>query len=171
MISVPAKSEENVRDSWAGAFNYKALGQMVDTMQIMTYDQHGPWSEPGPIAGLDWVQECINYAKTVIPAEKISIGIPAYVYEWNLSNGKGQEVPWRDLPERIGANPIKWDAASSSPYVELTESGMNYVLWFENKQSLRLKMDFARSSGVQGISVWALNDENAEFWEDLLGTT
>ena len=62
IVSVPAKSAESPDDDWAYPFDLAALGQAADYLQLMTYDQHGPWSEPGPVAGLDWVAIGSNQA-------------------------------------------------------------------------------------------------------------
>jgi spore germination protein len=171
VISVPAIASDIPSDSWSGAFDYAALGEAADLIQIMTYDEHGPWGSPGPIASLPWVQECINYAATVIPVEKISMGIPAYAYAWNTVNHKGYEVGWNEISEKIGANTPLWDEEASSPYAYFMVAGQQHVIWFENRASLRLKMDFARQTGIKGVSIWALYQDNADFWEDLLGTT
>ena len=171
VISVPAKTEDNPKDSWSGAFNYRALGEAADLIQIMTYDEHGPWSNPGPISSLPWVKSCINYAKTVIPLEKISMGVPAYAYGWNTKTKKGYEVGWNEISETIGENPIEWDEEASSPFAYFQKNGKKHVIWFENKQSLRLKMDFAKQAGIKGVSVWALYKDNAQFWEYLLGSS
>ncbi len=42
IVSAPAKTTDDPTDSWSGAFDYVALAGLVDTLQIMTYDQHGP---------------------------------------------------------------------------------------------------------------------------------
>lgn len=170
VMSVPAMSENNPNDDWSGAFDYAALGKAVDVLQIMTYDQHGPWGESGPVAGLDWVKACIDYAKTVLDPKKISMGVPAYAYDWNIATGKGVSVNQDEVEAKLPSLPApKWDATSSSPYVEYTSNGQKHVMWFENAQSLQLKGDYARSSGIGGVSVWALYGDTTAFWRSLLG--
>jgi len=168
VISVPALDSDQPQDDWGGAFDYAKLGAAADIMQIMTYDENGPWGSPGPVAGLDWVMDCINYAKSVIDPQKISMGIPAYAYEWNKNNGNGFEVDWNTIEDKLSGATIKWDAASSSPYATYTKNGAPFVMWYENAQSLKAKMDFARASNILGVSVWALNADDDTFWKYLL---
>lgn len=68
-MAVPAKwSADESTNSFAACFDFVALGQVVDYLVIMTYDQHGGWSGPGPVAGADWTEKVIRYATSVVPA-------------------------------------------------------------------------------------------------------
>ena len=78
VVSVTAELKDNPQDSWTGAFDFAALGKTADILQVMTYDQHGPWGLPGPVAGLNWVEPCVVYAASVVAPGKLSLGIPAY---------------------------------------------------------------------------------------------
>jgi spore germination protein len=169
VMSVPAIESDDPHDDWAGAFDFAALGQVVDILQVMTYDENGPWGAPGPVAGLPWVETCINYAKTVVPASKISMGVPGYGYEWNLDNGKAWSLNQAEVLTRIQGKTVVWDDTQKSPKVEFMENGQRHVIWFENSQSLTLKGDFARSSGIGGVSVWALDGLSTAYWNALLG--
>lgn len=118
VVSVPAELKDNPQDSWTGAFDFAALGKTADILQVMTYDQHGPWGLPGPVAGLNWVESCIVYAASVVAPSKLSLGIPAYGYDWNLTAKTGVQVFWKDIPALIAKSGAKsqWDSASSSPF-------------------------------------------------------
>jgi len=69
------------QDNWSSAFDYAAIGKYADWVQIMTYDEHWSGGTPGPIASLPWVENVIKYAITVIPKEKILLGVAAYGYD------------------------------------------------------------------------------------------
>jgi spore germination protein len=101
VLSVPAELEDNPNDSWTGAFDFKALAPNVDILQLMTYDENGPWGPPGPVAGLDWVEPCVQFAVSVVPSSKISLGIPVYGYDWNLTRKTGLQVYWKRIPTLI----------------------------------------------------------------------
>ena len=45
---------------------------------FMTYDEHYPGGTAGPIASISWVENVVKYAITVIPREKIMLGVAAY---------------------------------------------------------------------------------------------
>jgi len=103
-----------------------------------------------------------------VPAAKLSLGLPAYGYDWNLTAGTGDSIDWKDVPALIAgthATPA-WDAKSSSPYFHYTATdGAKHVVWYENARSIALKSGLVRSRNLMGVSVWVLGADNADFWK------
>ena len=168
VVSVPAELQDDPTDSWSGAFDFKALGKIVDILQLMTYDENGTWSAPGPVAGLDWVTACVTYAASVVPPSHISMGIPAYGYDWDLKVPKNNtSITWTSaeaLLTQTGATP-QWDTATSSPWFTYTLNGHNHIVWYENPQSIDQKVILVNAKGLNGVSVWALGMGGADFWQ------
>jgi spore germination protein len=167
MLSVPAKTVDNPKDSWTGAYDYPVLATYVDTLQVMTYDENGPWGAPGPVAGLDWVTACLTYSLTTAPPSQISLGMPAYGYDWNLTKATGTSVAYNAIPALIsqtGAVP-QWNATYGSPWFTYTAAnGASHVVWYENAQSVQLKSALAAAKAVASVSVWALGLDSTDFW-------
>jgi spore germination protein YaaH len=69
---------------WEESFDYAALASCFDSCTIMSYGFAWSGSGPGPISPLSWIEEIYNYAVTVIPKEKIFLGMPAYGYRWQI---------------------------------------------------------------------------------------
>jgi spore germination protein YaaH len=170
VLSIPAETHDDPKDGWTGAYDFASLGQTADLLQVMTYDENGPWGPPGPVAGLDWVTACIDFTVGVVPLAKISMGVPAYGYDWNLSKGGGGAIAYEAVPALIaqtGATP-QWDQASSSPWFTYTaRNGSSHVVWYENAQSITLKAAFAAAAKIGGVSMFALGDDDAGFWTAL----
>lgn len=167
ILSVPAKTADNVNNDWSWPYNYAALGQSADYLQVMTYDEHVPGQAPGPVAGSDWMQASLQYAATQIPANKILLGLPAYGYDWNLTTNAGASVAWKNMPALLaatGATP-KWDATSNSAYIDYTAAdGAPHEVWYETPQSIQIKARYATAFKLAGVSMWALGLEDASFW-------
>jgi spore germination protein YaaH len=167
-LSVPPKQKDEPNNSWAGAYDYAALAAFTDILQVMTYDENGPWGPPGPVSGLNWMTACLTYAETVVPLGEISLGFPAYGYDWNLTKGGGTTVNWNQIPallQKTGATP-QWDTKSSSPYFDYTASnGDGHVVWYENSESIMLKAQLAEQQDVASVSVWALGLEDPSYWQ------
>lgn len=168
VVSVPAELKDNPEDSWTGAFDFAALGQTADILQVMTYDEHGPWGTPGPVAGLNWVEPCIVYSVSAVPASKVSMGLPSYGYDWNTTAKTGVQVFWKDIPALIaktGATP-QWDSTSSSPFFTYhAADGSSHVVWYEDEKSIPMKSSLAVSHNLAGVSVFALGYDNLSFWQ------
>ena len=168
VLSAPAELEDNPNDSWTGAFDFAALAPNVDIFQLMTYDENGPWGPPGPVAGMDWVEPCVQFAVSIVPSSKISLGIPAYGYDWNLTRKTGLQIYWKNIPTLIAKmNAVpQWDAVSSSPYFSYTApNGTSHIVWYENAQSVPLKSALTVNYNLAGVSVFALGFEDQTFWD------
>jgi len=168
VLSVPAKTADDPNDSWAGAYDFASLAPLADILQVMTYDENGPWGAPGPVAGLDWVTQCIDYTKTVVPLAKISMGMPAYGYDWNTTKSTGVTINYNAVPALIAATgaTVQWDTPSSSPWFTYNAAnGDSHTVWYENPQSITAKAQFAALTGVQSVSEWALGEDNAGYWK------
>lgn len=168
IVSSAAKTSDSPKSSWIGAFDYRALGEAADQVQLMTYDEHGPWGEPGPTASLPWVKNVLTYATSQIPAEKILLGLPAYGNDWNVTTGKGHKaVAWKNLPtllKRAGAAP-QWDEKSQTPYLRYTAAdGTQHVVWYEDARSIAIKTRLVEEFGLAGVAMWRMGLENEEFW-------
>lgn len=172
IVSVPAKPFDDPNDSWTGTFDFAAIGQDVDVMQLMTYDENGPWGSPGPVAGIDWMEPAVQYAVSVVPSLKVSMGLPAYGYDWDTTNNTGEQVAWADIPNLIattGATPL-WDSTSASPYFTYQAGdGSNHEVWYENPTSISRKVALANTYDLAGVSVWAIGLTDQNFWSAISG--
>lgn len=160
---------------WAGVFDYKTLGETVDFVSVMIYDEP---NSPGPVATLGWSKKIIEYAKTQIPEEKISFGIP--VYGWAY---RGQEKKMFTMVDFAFANSkihsydkrdtrnMTTGAGTSKQYgdiswVSYNTAGKNYTIWFEDMNSFKKKFEQIKNSApaAHGFSVWVLGDEDKNIW-------
>ncbi|MDK2980757.1 MAG: hypothetical protein PWQ55_1104 [Chloroflexota bacterium] len=173
IVSVPAKSAESPDDDWAYPYDLAALGQAADYLQLMTYDQHGPWSDPGPVAGLDWVTETTAYAAELVEPDKLLLGLPAYAYDWDLqayADGEEDavgELRWRDMPELL-VRPdaqVKRDATADSPVLRYSQDGREHEVWYEDAASIRAKAALVERYRLGGVAVWALGQGDERFWQ------
>lgn len=168
MVSVPAKQVDDPTNSWDGAFDYQALGAAADVLQVMTYDENGPWDKPGPVAGLDWVELCIKFAVSKVAPGKINMGIPAFGYDWDLADkAKSKQITWSDFGAKVAATRVMtvWDGASSSPHFAYTDNSQQHVVWGEDARSLGLKVQLVDKYHLAGVSIYALGMEDERFWK------
>lgn len=161
-VSIPAETSDQPSDSWSGAYDYSAIGRSAGLVAIMTYDEHWSGGPAGPVAALPWVNSVMSYATSVIPPDKILMGIAAYGYDWSPDGTT--VVEWNQDSQLGQDGQIGWDATSDTPYLYYYADGVEHVVWFENDQSLSLKLQTALQYNIAGIAFWRLGYENSNFW-------
>jgi spore germination protein len=167
-IDVPAKSSDEPLDEWKGSFDYRAIGQAVDEVIIMTYEEHWAASEPGSVASIPWVTRIIKHAVANIPPKKIYMGIPIYGYDWP-EKGAGRVIGYQraiELARRHGA-PLQWDARQHSTYFRYETMRVRHTVYFEDPRSLREKLDLALQIGIRGVAIWEMSLSYPGFWDVL----
>ena len=120
------------------------------------------------VAPLPNVRRVIEYALTVIPAEKIYQGIPNYGYDFTLpyvaGESKATSLSTREayaLACRTGSV-IQYDPDALSPYFYYTADNKTHVVWFEDARSMRAKLYLPFEYGLKGALYWNLDRENAQ---------
>lgn len=81
-------------ESWSN-YNYSALGQSADYVDIMAYPYSNSTTYPFANSPYAWDEAILNYATQNIPRGKILLGIAPYGHSWTFSNsvnyrGEGQ---------------------------------------------------------------------------------
>lgn len=84
MVSVPAKSADDQKDDWSWPYDYAKIGKYADCVQVMTYDEHGIWGDPGSVASTSFIKSSLQFSVKKIKDNKVIMGIPAYGYDWDV---------------------------------------------------------------------------------------
>jgi spore germination protein len=171
----PTSYHKWIFEYWRGAYDYRALARIGDFISLMTYDQHTYRTTPGPVAGLQWMEEVITFVTKEVPAGKISLGIPFYSYRWypsfqnNQAYAWGQTLGYSDamgLAERFQAE-WKWDDREKVHYTFYENAGLNEYIYLEDQESFKAKMELVKKYKFRGISVWRLGGEDPGVWRVL----
>ncbi|QGG47147.1 glycosyl hydrolase family 18 domain protein [Heliorestis convoluta] len=168
IVSVTGKTFDDRTSPWGGVFDFPALGEHADYVQIMTYDEHWFGGTPGPVASIGYVERALNYALSTIPKEKILLGIAAYGYDWYGSNTK--VVNYHSVPKLLDQYNItpSWDDKAKSPYFFYTdERGLRHEVWYENPRSMAYKLELVNKHDLGGIGIWRLGFEDQSFWDEV----
>lgn len=160
-LAVPPLSGPNT-PSWNAAYDYQTLGQHADFLFLMTYDWHWLGGEPGPIAPVSSIRKTLNYATSVIPNEKIILGIPLYAYDWPLTD---KNIEAQSYSQQYALNKaiengsvIHYDHRSGAPWFRYTdESGIRHEVWFEDARSLLAKYRLVKKYNLHGVGGWQID--------------
>lgn len=95
--------------NWSLVYDRAALGQSVDYVMLMAYDQVGRTSPvAGPTATYPWVKTAIENTLKFVPADKVILGMPLYMRIWyEADDGK-------DLPKDIESWPVSVKASAQT---------------------------------------------------------
>ena len=143
--------------------DYEAIGKIADKVLLMTYEWGYKYGPPQAVAPIGRVREVIEYAVSVIPKEKILLGVANYGYDWPLPYQRGRTVARTigsieavEIAKRERTN-IIFDNPSRSPWFQYTDfNGVRHVVWFEDVRSWNAKLDLVEQYGLAGVGIWTI---------------
>lgn len=153
------------------AHDYPAHGEIVDFTVLMTYEWGWAGGPPLAIAPLNEVRRVLDYAITVIPPEKILMGMPLYGRDWTLPYVEGGPLAATISPQlairraiRYGAA-IEYDTLYQSPFFRYTdEQGRRHEVWFEDARSVQAKYDTVKEYNLRGVGFWQISSPFPQNW-------
>ncbi|RFU63733.1 LysM peptidoglycan-binding domain-containing protein [Peribacillus glennii] len=155
---------------WYEAHDYRAHGEIVDFVVIMTYEwgySGGPAMAVSPIGP---VRRVLEYAITEMPSSKIMMGQNLYGYDWTLPFVQGSQAravsPQQAIQIAARYNvPILYDTNAQAPHFNYTDGqGRRHAVWFEDARSIQAKFDLIKELKLRGISYWKLGLSFPQNW-------
>ncbi|MBS4201444.1 glycoside hydrolase family 18 protein [Bacillus sp. FJAT-49732] len=164
------KTSATQKGEWYEAHDYKAHGEIVDYVVIMTYEwgySGGPAMAVSPIGP---VRDVLEYAITEIPSNKIFMGQNLYGYDWTLPFVQGTTAkavsPQRAIEIAAANNvSIQYDQKAQAPFFTYTaQDGKKHEVWFEDARSIQAKFDLVKELKLRGVSYWKLGLSFPQNW-------
>ena len=168
---------------------FARLSPLFDQINVMSYDLSGPWDGwvswhnsalsnvsarfPSPNAHrlLPSVQSTMQlFLRAGIAPRKLGLGLAFYGVSWRgasapLQAAQGLETSTLSYSALMGTlfSPARrrWDAGSQVPYLSIPsqKAGESRFVSYEDEQSLRLKVLWARQTGLGGAIIWELSQD------------
>ncbi|MCZ7394655.1 MAG: glycosyl hydrolase family 18 protein [Candidatus Methanoperedens sp.] len=166
-----------------GVYRNGNLAQYVDAIFLMGYDYHwskdtttgavSPYNAYNDPYQLD-VDYSVNLLKKYYPSSKIILGLPLYGYDWPSSSseqgastiGNGATVQMKNAIANAQTYGRLWDSNSNTPWYRYKLGDTWHQTWYDDDESLGLKLDYVNSENIGGAGFWALGYEgnNANIW-------
>jgi spore germination protein len=152
------------------AHDYAVHGELADFVILMTYEWGYLRGPAQAVAPANKVEQVLQYAVSVIPSNKILMGMPNYGYDWTLPFVPGstarpvtnQEAV--NLASRVGAR-IWFDMNAQAPYFRYYDSqGREHVVWFDDARSIQARLKFVNKYNLGGVSYWTINNFFPQNW-------
>jgi cellulose synthase/poly-beta-1,6-N-acetylglucosamine synthase-like glycosyltransferase/spore germination protein YaaH/peptidoglycan/xylan/chitin deacetylase (PgdA/CDA1 family) len=165
-VAIPPHSNE---------YDYPAIAAAADGVVLMNYDEHYPGGASGPVASQDWFVQNLEFAKSVIPREKIICAIANYGYDWVLKPKTGtlpagvrdSTVSVQDawLTARDSEEDVNFDDDAMTPHFSyLDEHSLRHDIWFLDAVTALNHMRSAQTLGIKTFALWRLGSEDRSLW-------
>lgn len=156
---------------WYQAHDYRAHGEIVDFVVLMTYEWGYSGGPPMAVSPINEVEKVIRYALTEMPANKIMMGQNLYGYDWTLPYVRGGKYAEAVSPQQAielakrHNVAIQYDTTAQAPFFEYTDdAGKAHIVWFEDARSIQAKMNLVKQLNLRGMSYWKLGLSFPQNW-------
>ncbi|MDR1549827.1 MAG: LysM peptidoglycan-binding domain-containing protein [Hungatella sp.] len=151
--------------------DYSKLSDFVDGIIFSSYDWARYYSYPNAIFPINILRELLNYMVSIIPPEKIFLGITALGYDWTLPYIPGATdatvISYNSAVEIASDNgiPIQFNETAQAPYFYYMDSdGILHVVWTKDARSFNARAGLVEEYDLQGLSFWTVMKFDAQMW-------
>jgi chitinase len=170
-------------DSGAGSevvWHTPFIDQYVDQVLVGAYDYAMPWvaTTTGPNCPiLDTTRfdivDTIDKISKFYMLSKCVMCLPFYGYHYTGAASGDPGATFSSYTSltsitatiSAGTHGRLWDSASNSPYVAYQDTGVWHQIWYDDKESLKIKRNYILSRGFAGIGYWYLGAEDSSLWD------
>ena len=148
-------------------FDYEEIGNIVDLVVVMAYDQHYEQSKPGPIASQSWFTAKLSRILEVIPPEKTIVALGQYSYDWDKDSGTAETLDFYQAIDRARSHESTIatdDESINSTFSYVEANGHRHEVWMLDAVSLWNELLVLREQQVYGLSIWRTGSEDATIW-------
>lgn len=162
---------------WSGSYDYDQLAIHTDGLMIMAYGYHWSGGSPGPLCpirsdapwtgrSLTWTMDDYDRNGGVANRAKFIVGLPFYGNDWpttsdrvpGTSAGRARSIFYKAAVVAAARHGRRWDTASGgTPYYLYREDGGHRQVWYDDDESLGLRIDAVVARDFGGIGIWALS--------------
>ncbi len=173
VTSVDVTKIEKTSLIWSMCYDRKALGEAVDYVALMAYDQNGSWSEKGgSVAQISWVEGALIGILEQVDNRKLLLGVPFYTRIWEEINNKvvsTRAISMMEAQSLIKANnaTVKWDEQSGQYFASYINGARVYKIWLEDARSIGLKSALVNKYDLSGTAAWRRGFETSDIWDVL----
>jgi len=151
--------------------DYSKLSEFADGIIFSSYDWARSYSYPNAIFPVNILRELLDYVVSIIPPEKIFLGVTALGYDWTLpyvpgateavvisNNNAVQIAAENDIPIQFN------EIAQSSYFYYIDSDGILHVVWFKDARSFDARAGLVEEYDLQGLSIWTIMRFDTRMW-------
>ncbi|GAA0410594.1 glycosyl hydrolase family 18 protein [Paenibacillus motobuensis] len=181
VVSIDVTPKSN-SEMWSAFLDRKSLGEIVDYLILMAYDEHWAASPvAGSVASLPWTASSASRIldEDNVPPEKMILAVPLYTRVWSETEKDGKVevkskaigmIKAQKIIEEKKLKPVFSEEAGQN-YVEYTEDQVRYRIWLEDEVSLNARVKLIKSLKLGGVASWNRSFASDKAWETLKEVT
>lgn len=158
-----------VPSSYTAFYNRREQGIVADYVIVMGYDEHYAGGEAGTVSSISYVKDGIENTLKEVPKEKVINAVPFYTRVWTVNDGKTTSKAYgiKDAQQWVKDNNVEltWDDSLGQYYGSAVNSSGEQLIWMEENESMKLKIDLIREYDLAGVACWKLGFETPEIWD------
>ena len=143
----------------------------------MTYGIEITQTSSIAISSIQKIEDIIRYITSLIPANKVMLGIPNHGYGWRSMQNNNNMLQPRIIGNQeaiqiaISQNAaILFDEKSQYPYFYYYVNNQRFEIWFQDVRSAVAKFNLVKKYNLSGISYWTLMKKSHQTWQALNAT-
>jgi len=175
VVSIDVTPKSN-SEYWSLFLDRARLGEVVDYMMVMAYDEHWASSpKAGSVSSLGWAENAIRriLEEDRVPPEKLVLGVPLYTRLWTETLDENGEIKvsskamgMKAVAEWIAEKNLTpvFSGKTGQNYVEYQEGDKTYKIWIEDEVSMAARMNLAKKYNLAGVASWARAFASDSIW-------
>jgi len=165
-VNVHAKIADLPTNRIVGAYNYAAIGEIVDYMAVMTIDYGYPGGPPDPIAPIRWVEQVISYAISQMNPAKLQIAMALYGYDKTVKSNQTRALSVQGSQNQAvtTGSSIQFDNTAYSPWYRYWRNTEEHIVWFEDIRSYIAKYRLIDLYQIAGTTYWQISLPAPQNW-------
>lgn len=171
VITITPATNNNTPDISFEKIDYSKLAEFVDGIMLSSYDWARSYSYPSAIYPVNILRELLDYIVSIIPPEKIFLGVTALGYDWTLPYVPGATeatvISYNSAVQIAAENdiPIQFNEAAQSPYFYYMDiDGNLHVVWTKDARSFDARAKLVEEYNLQGLSFWTVMKFEEQMW-------
>ena len=142
------------------------LAVSADAVVVMAYDECWPTSNPGPVAGADWVRAMLAQRLRGIDPRKVVVALASYGYDWP-KGGRARVISASDalaLASSRGVAVRRDPASANATFRYVDAKGTHREVWMVDAPAFALERRLASAVQPKGVALWRLGLEDPGLW-------
>lgn len=151
----------------AKVFDLDTLSGVVDHFVAALSDEDSETDEPGPVAGQDWVENCLNELSDFGAPGQWIAALGNYGYDWAAGEKTAETITFADAMSRAsfsGIDSVKLEPPLYNPTFSYYEGPITHTVWFLDGTTFLNQLQVVRKMKWGGFAINSIGSEDPAIW-------